>query len=140
MKTKESDTAKLIRSTELQRKSDASCKQVLKSKWILAFILKDIIPEYERCSLEEIVERYIETDKISEEIPVRDRIEGLDKEDSDMDDATVFLISGFRHCCRTVPEREFIFILMWKHRTGIIQGIRWKRGLFIIWPGCSHHS
>lgn len=102
MKTKESDTAKLIRSTELQRKSDASCKQVLKSKWILAFILKDIIPEYERCSLEEIVEKYIETDKISEEIPVRDRIEGLDKEDSDMDDATVFFDIRFQ---ALLPDR-----------------------------------
>lgn len=54
--------AQQIRASE-NIQADLSCKKILSATAILAYILKEIIPEYNNCSLEQI-ERLIEPDSI----------------------------------------------------------------------------
>ncbi len=42
---------------------DNQCKEILNNKYILAWILKSVIPEYEDVSIEEISDRYIESER-----------------------------------------------------------------------------
>ena len=75
------------------QKTDHVCKAVLKSRWVLANILKGVIPEYADTPVHEIAETYIEPDQIELYLPVNDfpeQIQGLDKEDNAYLQTTVY--------------------------------------------------
>lgn len=54
----------------MKEKYDEVCKAVLRSRLILANILKAVVPEYEDCSIQDIADRYIEMNSISSSTPV----------------------------------------------------------------------
>ena len=75
------------------QKTDHVCKAVLKSRWVLANILKGVIPEYADTPIHEIAEAYIEPDQIELYLPVNgfpEQIQGLDKEDTAYLQTTVY--------------------------------------------------
>ena len=75
------------------QKTDHVCKAVLKSRWVLANILKGVIPEYADTPVHEIAETYIEPDQIELYLPVNgfpEQIQGLDKEDTAYLQTTVY--------------------------------------------------
>ena len=75
------------------QKTDHVCKAVLKSQWVLANILKGVIPEYADTPIHEIAEAYIEPDQIELYLPVNgfpEQIQGLDKEDTAYLQTTVY--------------------------------------------------
>ena len=49
---------------------DAACKRVLSEKSILAWIIKSCLDEYRDCSIQEIAEKYIESQPQVGEVPV----------------------------------------------------------------------
>ena len=74
---------------------DAACKRLLADKNILAQIMKSCIPEYQQCTIDDIIYHYIEgTPRIGQdnvhpdEIP--ERIRGLNTEDTTITEGTVF--------------------------------------------------
>lgn len=75
------------------QKTDHVCKAVLKSRWVLANILKGVIPEYADTPVHEIAETYIEPDQIELYLPVNgfpEQIQELDKEDTAYLQTTVY--------------------------------------------------
>ena len=102
------------------QKTDHVCKAVLKSRWVLANILKGVIPEYADTPIHEIAEAYIEPDQILLIYKPR-----------------YIMMSGCGRCCQTVRKLRSICILMWKPRmlrVKAVLDIRLKRGPFIICP------
>lgn len=57
---KETNIAAAIRAAEDKAKYDASCKRLLSEKVILAWIMKSCLDEYQNCTIESIMEEYIE--------------------------------------------------------------------------------
>lgn len=56
----ETNLARNLSQTEAKASYDASCKRLLANKTILAWIMKSCLEEYRDCTIEEIVEKYIE--------------------------------------------------------------------------------
>ena len=79
---------------------DAACKRVLSEKSILAWIIKSCLDEYRDCSIQEIAEKYIESQPQVGEVPVLPdavpRIHGLDTEDKSTIEGTVLYDVRFR--------------------------------------------
>ncbi len=73
---------------------DASCKQILSEKVILAWIMKSCLNEYKNCTVREIMEKYIDGTPEISMIPVapdetNTRIQGIGNEDTSMTEGTV---------------------------------------------------
>ena len=66
----EATLAEAIGTTGVNAKYDAACKRLLSEKYILAWIMKSCLTEYENCAINEIAERYIEGQPSVESIPV----------------------------------------------------------------------
>lgn len=65
IKSKEREATALsrtVRAAESKSGYDAACKRILAQKSILARIMKECVPEYRDCSLEDIENKYIEGD------------------------------------------------------------------------------
>ena len=74
---------------------DAACKRLLADKNILAQIMKSCIPEYQQCTIDDIIQKYIEGHPcIGQENVHQDeapeRIRGLNTEDKTMTEGTIF--------------------------------------------------
>lgn len=57
---KENHLARVISQTGAKAEYDAACKRLLANKVILAWIMKSCLEEYQDCTVEEIVEKYIQ--------------------------------------------------------------------------------
>lgn len=73
---------------------DAACKRLLANKSILAWILKDCVEEYRNCDIQDIVEKYIESEPQIAEVAVNPdetnvSIRGLSNEDTTLTEGTV---------------------------------------------------
>ena len=97
------------------QKTDHVCKAVLKSRWVLANILKGVIPEYADTPVHEIAETYIEPDQIELYLPVNDfpeQIQGRTRKTMLICRPRYITMSGCGHCYQTEPELRSICILM----------------------------
>ncbi len=76
----------------LAKRYDAIAKQLLSYKYVLAWILKGYVPEFAECEIEDIVNKYIETEPEVSETPVHqnEKIKGQNTEDSTLDEGTVY--------------------------------------------------
>lgn len=73
---------------------DASCKRLLANKSILAWILKDCVEEYRSCDIQDIAEKYIESEPQIAEVAVNPdetnaSIRGISNEDATLTEGTV---------------------------------------------------
>ena len=73
---------------------DASCKRLLADKSILAWILKDCVEEYRNSNIQDIAEKYIESEPQIAEVAVNPdetnpSIRGLSNEDATLTEGTV---------------------------------------------------
>lgn len=73
---------------------DASCKRLLANKSILAWILKDCVEEYQSCDIQDIAEKYIESEPQIAEVAVNPdetnaSIRGISNEDVTLTEGTV---------------------------------------------------
>lgn len=69
---------------------DAVCKQILSERSILARIMKECVPEYKDCDIDEISNHYIENDPQISAVPVhRVSIIGLDTVEKAIEEGTV---------------------------------------------------
>ena len=96
MDTTEADTtlAKNIHAASENAQYDAACKRVLSDKYVLAWIMKSCLNEYQQCTIEEIAEKYIEGQPSVDSIPVNPDetnpvIHGLNNEDKTITEGTV---------------------------------------------------
>lgn len=90
----EATLAEAIGTTGVNAKYDAACKRLLSEKYILAWIMKSCLTEYQDCAIKEIAEKYIEGQPSVESIPVTpDKtnpvIRGLRTEDSSQTEGTI---------------------------------------------------
>lgn len=90
----ETSLAEGIIATEKNPRYDAAVKRLLSEKVILAWIMKTCLEEYKDCSIEEIVSEYIESDLLSQTIPVMPdssapRITGINTENKTVSEGTV---------------------------------------------------
>ena len=93
---------------------DAACKRVLSEKFILAWIMKSCLEEYQDCNVREIAEKYIEGQPQVSAIPVLPDesgtvIHGLDTEDKSVHEGTVTYDIRFR---AIVPDTEDVIALI----------------------------
>lgn len=73
----ETALSKAIRTAENKAAYDAACKRILAQKGILARIMKECVPEYRDCSIEDIETKYIEGNPwIGEAAVLPDEING----------------------------------------------------------------
>ena len=96
MDTTEAETtlAKNIHAASENAQYDAACKRVLSDKYVLAWIMKSCLNEYQQCTIEEIAEKYIEGQPSVDSIPVNPDetnpvIHGLNNEDKTITEGTV---------------------------------------------------
>lgn len=73
---------------------DASCKRLLANRSILAWILKDCVEEYRNCDIQDIAEKYIESEPQIAEVAVTPdetnaSIRGISNEDVTLTEGTV---------------------------------------------------
>ena len=73
---------------------DKACKKLLSEKYILAWIMKSCLTEYQDCSIKDIAEKYIEGQPAVESVPVApDKtnpvIRGLRTEDTSQTEGTI---------------------------------------------------
>lgn len=66
----ETTLAEAIDTAGENAKYDAACKRLLSEKYILAWIMKSCLTEYQDCTIEEIAEKYIEGQPAVESVPV----------------------------------------------------------------------
>ena len=90
----ETTLAETIDTAGENAKYDAACKRLLSEKYILAWIMKSCLTEYQDCTVKEIAEEYIEGQPSVESIPAApDKtnpvIRGLRTEDSSQTEGTV---------------------------------------------------
>lgn len=90
----ETTLAETIDTAGENAKYDAACKRLLSEKYILAWIMKSCLTEYQDCTVKEIAEKYVEGQPSVESIPVApDKtnpvIRGLRTEDSSQTEGTV---------------------------------------------------
>ena len=90
----ETTLAETIDTAGENAKYDAACKRLLSEKYILAWIMKSCLTEYQECTVKEIAEKYVEGQPSVESIPVApDKtnpvIRGLRTEDSTQTEGTV---------------------------------------------------
>ena len=90
----ETTLAETIGTAGENAKYDAACKRLLSEKYILAWIMKSCLTEYQDCTVKEIAEKYVEGQPSVESIPVApDKtnpvIRGLRTEDSSQTEGTV---------------------------------------------------
>ena len=86
--------AEAIDTAEDKAKYDRACKRLLSEKYILAWIMKSCLTEYQDCTVKEIAEKYIEGHPSVESIPMApDKtnpvIRGLRTEDSSQTEGTI---------------------------------------------------
>lgn len=90
----ETTLAKGIHAAGQNAQYDAACKRVLSDKYVLAWIMKSCLTEYQECTIKEIAEKYIEGQPSVEGIPVNPDetnpvIQGLRNEDTSITEGTV---------------------------------------------------
>lgn len=90
----ETTLAEAIDTSEDKARYDKACKRLLSEKYILAWIMKSCLTEYQDCTVKEIAEKYIEGQPSVESIPVApDKtnpvIRGLRTEDSSQTEGTI---------------------------------------------------
>lgn len=83
-----------LRAADLEPALDASCKRTLSLKVFLAWIMRSCLVEYRDCSIDEIIEKYIETQPEIGVTPVAPdetnaRIRGTANEDSSVTEGTI---------------------------------------------------
>lgn len=102
MRKQDTYIARAVRAGDAERKSDKSCKMVLKSRQLLAVLLHNLIPEYQQCSLKDIAEKYISPEEIQDDAPVEameatsETVEGMNKESNEAGESTVYFDVKFR--------------------------------------------
>jgi len=91
----ETTLSKDIRTMDDSARYDATCKQVLSEKIILAWIMKSCLQEYQDCDVREITEKYIEGKPQVSEVPVAPGetnaplIHGISSQDASPNEGTV---------------------------------------------------
>ncbi len=88
---------------------DASCKNILKDRMVLANILKAVVCEYNDCSVEDIANKYIEPDTISQTVAVEknlSNITGASEEDSSINEGTIKYDVRFQAKAPAVYKKE----------------------------------
>ncbi len=107
MLERDSFFSQTLSQTEQKIQYDEAVKKVLANKWVLAHILKGCVEEYEKCSIEEIAQKYIEgkpeigkiglhkdeTNRLQSEVG---QIEGMSLEDNSQTEGKVFFDIRFR--------------------------------------------
>ncbi|WP_289183948.1 hypothetical protein [uncultured Dubosiella sp.] len=88
-KRQDTSIAQAVHNTENQSQYDAACKRLLSEKIILAWILKECVPEYKDEKIDDIMHKYIEGVEVSV-VPVQGpRIHGDNTEDTDLHEGTI---------------------------------------------------
>ena len=64
-KHKDTSLAQALHDTSMQSQYDAACKRLLSEKIILAWILKECVPEYKDKKIDDIMHKYIEGVEVS---------------------------------------------------------------------------
>lgn len=94
----ETTLSKSIRTTGQNADYDAACKRLLSEKIVLAWIMKNCLEEYRYCSINEIMDKYIEGEPQIAEVPVApdetnfreaSMIKGTQDEDKSMTEGTI---------------------------------------------------
>ena len=70
-KRQDTSIAQAVHNTENQSQYDAACKRLLSEKIILAWILKECVPEYKDKKIDDIMHKYIEGVEVSV-VPVQE--------------------------------------------------------------------
>ena len=92
----------MVRAARQKQRNDKACKMVLKSRQVLAFILKEMIPEYQNCSVNDIAEKFMEpeTENLNTAVgsvaAFLETVEGNDRECDEAGEATVYYDVRFR--------------------------------------------
>lgn len=86
--------AKEISAAGIKARYDSSCKRLLSQKVFLARIMKECLIEYQDCSIDQIIDQYIEGEPSVEKIPVAPDetnpvIQGIRSEDTSITEGTV---------------------------------------------------
>ena len=97
--TKDNYLAHAIEQTDSKPAYDAACKKFLACKPILAWIMKCCVKEFSACSIEDIVEKYIEGEPAVGSVGVHPddtvpSIRGLNTEDKTLTEGSVFYDIG----------------------------------------------
>ena len=101
--------AKNITAIGVNASYDSACKRLLANKVILAWIMKSCLEEYANCSIQEIMEQYIEGEPDIGQVPVNmdekvlsEQIETASVEDNSVYEGQLAMTSVFM---RTHPEQ-----------------------------------
>ena len=98
---------------------DAACKRLLSEKVILAWIMKNCLKEYRNCSIQEIMDNYIEGEPQIAKIPVtpdetnivtNSMIKGLSTEDKTITEGTVTY--DIRFLATAPKSKDFIRLIL----------------------------
>ena len=108
--TKDNYLAHAIEQTNSKPAYDAACKKFLACKPILAWIMKCCVKEFSACSIEDIVEKYIEGEPAVGSVGVHPddtvpSIRGLNTEDKTLTEGTVFYDIRFFAIAPDTQER-----------------------------------
>ena len=92
----ETSLAQGIRVMDDKAKYDAACKRLLSEKSILAWIMKCCLEEYQSCTIEEIVGKYItgtpsvgQTAVLPDETNAPSRVQSVGQEDTSLTEHTI---------------------------------------------------
>ncbi|WP_289116850.1 hypothetical protein [uncultured Dubosiella sp.] len=89
-KHKDTSLAQALHDTSMQSQYDAACKRLLSEKIVLAWILKECVPEYREETIDDIMNKYIEGTPEVSSVPVQgSRIQGGNTEDTDLHEGTI---------------------------------------------------
>lgn len=98
---------------------DAACKRLLSEKVILAWIMKNCLKEYRNCSIQEIMDNYIEGEPQIAKVPVtpdetnivtNSMIKGLSTEDKTITEGTVTY--DIRFLATAPKSKDFIRLIL----------------------------
>ena len=122
----ENDLSRALAITEGSSSYDEAAKRLLSQKVILAYIMKECIPEYRDCTIDEIADRYIEgkpqvgdaavhldeenAKSFSLPYEVPERIEGMNTEDSTVTEGTVRYDIRFKSRLPQAPEKLYMIL------------------------------
>ncbi len=89
-KHKDTSLAQALHDTSMQSQYDAACKRLLSEKIVLAWILKECVPECREETIDDIMNKYIEGTPEVSSVPVQgSRIQGGNTEDTDLHEGTI---------------------------------------------------
>lgn len=126
---RENYLAQILSQTEKEAKYDEAAKKLLANKIVLAHILKGCVAEYEKCSIEDIAEKYIEgepeisavgvhKDAGNQSVPLTiqreaiTQIKGITTEDSSQTEGTVYYDVCFWALAPGVKDRKEIRLII----------------------------